>query len=387
MLKLFYVCLFITSGVAVPFFPTYLRGLGLSGRELAFMMSVAPVLHLGVPLGWGWLADRTRRPDLLLRIACAGGGLAILPIIGLRRLSAMAAVYGLYQFFYVPILALADSLALDRMRKMGEDYTRVRLWGSASFLAVCATVGWILEARGRPADPLVPALMGTGLLTAAAAAFGLKGEPGRAAPHFSDLGALLRNRRFLFIVVFAPLHWAALTPYHGFLGILALDRGFPQSLVGTAFFLAVFAEVGAFFAFPRLRRHARLETLLALTAALTSLRWVLTSGLVFPPLGPNPFLILQALHAASFGLFWASSMAWLGDAVPPGLRATGQALFTALTFGVGNLLGFSACGRLYDATGGAQTAFLAAAVLELVPLTMALVARRYGAVGTIPRTN
>jgi PPP family 3-phenylpropionic acid transporter len=99
-------------------------------------------------------------------------------------------------------------------------------------------------------------------------------------------------------------------------------------------------------------------------------------------------LTLQALHAASFGLFWASSMAWLGEAVPPGLRATGQALFTALTFGLGNLLGFSACGRLYDASGGAQTAFLAAAALELVPLTMALVARRsYGAAGTIPRTN
>ena len=30
------------------------------------MMSVAPFFHLAVPLGWGWLADKSRRPDLLL---------------------------------------------------------------------------------------------------------------------------------------------------------------------------------------------------------------------------------------------------------------------------------------------------------------------------------
>jgi predicted MFS family arabinose efflux permease len=69
-------------------------------------------------------------------------------------------------------------------------------------------------------------------------------------------------------------------------------------------------------------------------------------------------------------------MAWLAEAVPTPLRATGQALFTACTFGLGNLLGFAACGRLYDSTGSAEAAFLAAAGLELIPLTMALLARR-----------
>jgi PPP family 3-phenylpropionic acid transporter len=376
MLKLFYVCLFITSGVSVPFFPPYLRGLGLSGKQVSMMMSVAPVLHLGIPLGWGWLADRTRRPDLLLRIACAGAAGCILPLVGVRAVPAMVAIYAVHQFFAVPILGLADSLAIDRMRKTGEDYTRVRLWGSASFIVVCYAVSWVLDARHRTGDPLVPILIGVGFASACIAAFGLRGEPGRPAPHLREVRALLGNRRFLFILVLAPLHWAALTPYHGFLGILALDRGFPSSTVGSAFFIAVLAEVAAFIAFPRLRRRFSLETLLAFMAAVSCLRWALIAGIPFGRPSAGAFLLLQVLHAASFGLYWASAMAWLAEAVPTPLRATGQALFTACTFGLGNLLGFAACGRLYDSTGSAEAAFLAAAGLELIPLTMALLARR-----------
>jgi PPP family 3-phenylpropionic acid transporter len=380
MLKLFYVCLFVTSGVAVPFFPTYLRGLGLGGRQVSLMMSVAPFFHLAVPLGWGWLADRTRRPDLLLRVACAGAALLILPILGVRdprAMTALLAIYACHQFFAVPILGLSDSLALDRMRRMGEDYTRVRLWGSASFLVVCWVVGKLLEVRGRgAADPLVPSLLAVGFALAALAAFGLRGEPGRAPPHLREVRQLLRNERFLFILILAPLHWAALTPYHGFFGILMLDHGFATTAVSHSYFLAVLAEVAAFLIFPQLRRRFRLETLLGFMAAVSAVRWLLVSGIPFGPLHEAPLTALQMLHAASFGLYWASAMAWLADAVPASLRATGQALFTSVTFGVGNLFGFAIAGRLYDFTGGAEAAFLGASALELLPLAMAIWAAR-----------
>jgi PPP family 3-phenylpropionic acid transporter len=376
MLKFFYVCFFISWGVAVPFFAPYLRGLGLSGREVSRMMSVAPTLHLFIPLLWGWLADRTRRPDRLLRIACAGAAITLVPLWGLRptpgETSHLLLLYAAHQVFLVPTLGLADSLAVERMRRLGEDYTSVRLWGSASFLLVCVLAGWWLDARGQTADVLVLQLMSLGLALATLTAFGLRGETGRPQPHLREVGALLKQKRFVFLLVLAPLHWAGLTPYHGFLGILARDRGFSSFLIGAAFLVAVLAEVIAFIVFPRLRRRASLEALLAVTTGLTAVRWFLTSGMLFGEPSPAMLLGLQALHAASFGIFWGSTMAWLSDAVPPGIRATGQALFTSATFGVGNLVGYAVCGRLYDRTGGAEAGFFAAACLELVPFTMAI---------------
>ncbi len=72
MLKLFYLCFFISSGVSIPFFPAYLRQIGLSGQQVSLLLAIAPALQLGVPLLWGWIADRTRRPDLVLRALCLG---------------------------------------------------------------------------------------------------------------------------------------------------------------------------------------------------------------------------------------------------------------------------------------------------------------------------
>ena len=73
----------------------------------------------------------------------------------------------------------------------------------------------------------------------------------------------------------------------------------------------------------------------------------------------------------TFGMFWATSMAWIGECVPSKLRATGQMLFST-TLGIGALVGFPAVGALYDATGGAGTAFAVAGSLEVIPILLVL---------------
>jgi PPP family 3-phenylpropionic acid transporter len=57
--------------------------------------------------------------------------------------------------------------------------------------------------------------------------------------------------------------------------------------------------------------------------------------------------------------------------VPPHLRASGQALFAAVTFGVGGLIGYPAAGAGYDALGGHRL-FAVAAALELLPMLLVL---------------
>jgi MFS transporter, PPP family, 3-phenylpropionic acid transporter len=390
-LRLVYVGYFAAFGVSIPFFPAYLRALGLGGGEVALLLSVGPLFHLGVPLAWGWVADRTRRPALLLRIACAGAGLALLPLAFARTLPALVGVYAAHQLFGVTILGLLDSLALERAQRAGGGaYTWLRLWGSASFLVTCWAAGaWLSHdtagaggadggagLAGAPAwrglqGPLVPLLMAGGYALAALAALAVRGgEPGRAPPHARDLGALLANRRFLLLLPLAALHWATMAPYHGFLGLLALHRGWPPSTISHAFMVGVVAEIAAFFAFPRLARRASLPALMLVATAGTAARWLLIAR----SHTPAAFVALQLLHALSFGVFWGAAVAWLADVVPPSLRATGQTVFTTATFGVGNLIGFNAAGLLYDAHAGPARAFAAGAALELVPLGLALTA-------------
>ena len=58
---------------------------------------------------------------------------------------------------------------------------------------------------------------------------------------------------------------------------------------------------------------------------------------------------------------------------PESLRATGQALFTALTFGIGGIVGYGTSGVLYTHLGGHQL-FAIAGFVELLPMVVVLLA-------------
>jgi len=366
VLRLFYACYFAAIGASVPFFPPYLRSLGLSGRQISFMLAVAPILHLAVPLGWGWIADRTRRPDLVLRLVCLVAAAMMVPLVFVRTMPAMLFLYAGYQAFLVPIVGLTDAIALERVRH-GADYGRTRVWGSFAFAISSLVVGKVLDWRGRTdGDPLVPAYIAALLGVTFLVSLTLRGQAAPERPHASEIRTLLRDRRFLFLLVFAPLHWGCTAPYHGFLGILFRDRHLAQGLLGASFLVAVGAEMATLFFFSRLRARFRLAPMLIVAFLVTGVRWVLVAVI------QDPFWLvaLQSVHALTFGIFWASCLAWVGECVPPTLRATGQTLFTGVLYGVGNGLGMLGSGALYDAFAGADFSFALAGALEIVPVAL-----------------
>lgn len=372
MLRLFYLCYFVVIGVSTPFFGAYLRRLGLSGQSVSAILAVAPLLQLGVPLLWGWLADRSRRPNLVLRVLCLCACLASVPVIFVRTMPALLLLYAAQQIFAGSIAALADSIAVEKARAEGRDYARIRLWGSAGFVATSLATGAALDWRAvGGGDVLVPALITTGFGLSFLASLGLTGKASWEAPHLHDVAQLLRDRRFRFLLLVAGLHWMGLAPYHGFFGILTQDRGLSAATASRAFTVGACAEILVFVAFARLRARLDLAALLAASFAITAFRWLATAN------ARDAFLLVstQVLHAATFGAFWATSVAWLGECVPPKLRATGQVLFST-TLGVGAIAGLLSAGALYDATGGAGASFLTAGLIELLPLALVLAERR-----------
>jgi PPP family 3-phenylpropionic acid transporter len=375
MLRLFYVAYFAGTGVLLPFFPPYLRNLGFSGRQVSLVMSLGALFSLAASLLWGRLADRTGRPAAVLRVASAGAAACLIPLIFVRTMPGILLVYAAHQLFAVALMGLADSLAAERARQHGEDYGRLRLCGSASFIVACWAAGQLLVARGQRADRLVPLLMAVAFTLTALASLGVTSPARidrRAPPRAGELGVLLRDRRFVFLIGLAPLHWAGNAAYNGFFSILLQDRGLAASTASTAFVMGVTGELGAFFFFQRLRARVPLSGLLALSFAAGAVRWLVVACARSAAL----LVAVQLLHTFTFGVFWAAAVAWLGSCVPARLRATGQTTFTAATLGVGNLIGMLGAGALYDATGAASAAFVAAATADLLALLLAAVLAR-----------
>src|SRR5205085_3824964 len=225
-------------------------------------------------------------------------------------------------------------------------YARTRLFGSLGFIVAAQGLGGALSARGdRAADPLMPlvtvaCIAGYALLLnvrrSAAVASDARVAPSPSSSVLRSMTALLREPGVVPLLALCAVHWAACAPYHLLFGVLVRDEGLPSVAIGAGLSLGVLAELVALWAFPTLLRRFELSGLLAAACSASALRWWLMSRVH----GAPSLVLLQLFHAATFGLWWACAVEAMGRLVPVPVRATGQALFSALVFGAGNAIGY-----------------------------------------------
>ena len=386
MIEVFYFFLFQVTAIGMAFMPAHLAALGLSGAQIATALAVSPLLALAVPLGWAWLADRTQRPDRVLRCIAFGAWLGFSPLGWAHGRAAQSFAliltgYVCYATFWVGMGGLADALAVARVRA-GAIYGRLRLWGSVGYIVAAVTVGALLGPYAtRLNGPLVPCAMWLALAGAFVASLGLGGT-GEATtrPRLADVRALLAEPGLRLILLAGALHWACMSPYNVFFGVFLRDLGLAPLWWGVAYAVGVTAEMVVLLHFHRMHARASLDSLLAAAFVASALRWVGNAVLR----APAALIALQALHGMTFGMFWSAGIALVAATVPPKLRATGQALLV-MAINLGGAVGNLAVGRVYD-THGPGKLFAIAAVGELLPLLVVLRARRMG-IGTLARAT
>jgi PPP family 3-phenylpropionic acid transporter len=360
----YYLLHFTTLGIILPFLPAYYRSLDLSRSQVGWLQAMGPLLALLAPPIWGRLADRTGRADRVLSAVALGAGLGFLPLLWARAFPALLATAVAYAFFASSISVIADSLTLRRVEVAGGSYSRIRLFGSIGFVLSTTAFGLTVSQVDARAVWAPLAMM----FAAFAWSLGLRAQSAPAAGVSPLAGLrLLKHRDVALLLASTALHWIACAPYHGFFAIRAGELGLPPSVVGLGAATGVVAEIVVMFVYPEVFGRMQPRHVLALSFAATAVRWVLMSLLG----GAVAMVLVQVLHGLSFGAFYTASVSAMARRAPPHLRASGQALFTAVTFGVGGLIGYPAAGAGYDAVGG-RWLFAAAAVLELAPALLVL---------------
>jgi PPP family 3-phenylpropionic acid transporter len=358
-LRALYFVYYAAIGVLLGYFAPYLRGLGFDGKQIGAVVFAQQCAQIPAALFWGSIGDRIGPRALRFCTLGAAAALTLLPFA--RTPLQFSVVLALAASFSGGIVPLVDAATV---RMHGPSYARARLWGSIGFVVTAQGMGLLLAERGERAGDLAMPLSYWGcFVLVAIAAFGVRGSVESKRPHWSEAFALLRDRRLLVVMIACALHWAANGPYHLFFGVLVRERGFSSRVTGTGLALGVASEVLAMLYFPALQQRFTLRSLFIATYLITAVRWVLVAQAD----SAISLSLLQLLHAASFGLWWGCSVEALRRIVPERLRATGQALFSAVVFGGGNLVGYALSGAGYDLFGGAPLLFLCAGVAQLLP--------------------
>lgn len=352
--RLFYLFFFAAIGSLVPFLNVYFARQGLNGAQIGWLGSIAPLVALTANPIWGGIADRWHIHRQVLALCAFGAGAVSLLFLQVDTFWPLMAVVVVLTFFRTPIGALLDSAVLDYVRRTGGHYGRQRMWGGVGFVAVVLTLGRVLGAEQMEiAFWLHAGLMGL-LCTGLAFAIPIRGRE-TTVSLWQGLRMLTGSRRYMSFLGAMALLGIGTSSYVNFLGLHVLALGGDDGAVAIAWALNGLAEIPIMFLGGRWFARYRYSRMLQVAFLSYAAVWLLMA------LAQSAYVLsgLAFLIGICYGTMWVSAVNYAGEAAPPGLSATAQALIGAAQAGFGWSVGAVLAGYVWDAADGSAVFWMA----------------------------
>ncbi|MCE6237973.1 MULTISPECIES: MFS transporter [Acinetobacter] len=360
----FYFFYYSIVGTFMPYWNLYLQDQGFNYQEIGVLSSIAIVTRFFAPLVWGWIADKSGKRMLLVRIAtwmesCIWLAIFIVP----NTFQSVALLMLIFSFFQNAILAQFEGVTLfwlgDQKAKL---YGKIRKWGSVGFIVGVFTIGAILEIVHISMLPIL-------LLIIASLAFIWSftiREPDSAPTSQKYLEPLLPVLKRPTVAAFFAIEFILLfshAPFYSFYSNFLKSLNFSTTEIGFLWAMGVFAEIFMFSIASKIFQRFSWRSLVIVCLLVTSIRWMLVALFSHYFIGQ---LFAQCLHAFSFGLFHLIAMRVIFQNFSAGQQGRGQALYSTM-WGLGVALGSVLAGHFWKILSG-ELIFMCASVVVLLGL-------------------
>jgi len=363
----FYFFYFATLGSLLPFWSLYLKHNGFTAEQIGELTAMLVATKIIAPHLWGWLADRSGRRLVLIRITTL---LSLLMFSGFwyrHDYGWVAGVTIAFSLFWNATLPQFEAATLQHLSSQPQRYSHVRLWGSIGFIAAVLGIGRLLDILGIGDLPLlIGGLLGVNWLMAL-----ITPEARRLQEHKASgsmLPLLYKPELLAFLTVYMLLQ-VAHGPYYTFYSVYLKQHAYSATETGLLWAFGVVAEVFVFVWMSGLLRRVGPRILLLSSLVLSVGRWLMIAyGAECPPV----IVSAQVLHAASFGVAHVVAMQLLHGYFGTGHQSKGQALYSSLSFGLGGMVGSYYSGYGWELLGG-RAVFLVAAWVSGLALLIAFI--------------
>lgn len=364
-LAFLYAALFFVVGCYLPYMPVWLHWRNLDADSIAFLLATPLFARTLFTPVISFAADWSGARRAVLIFLAWGSLLSFLLLWASGSFWQMFLATLLLALSWTTIMPLIETVAVSGIRSAGLDYGRVRLWGSGSFILASFGCGLIIGALG--AASVLPLLVGGTVLMV----FGVhllprdiaSRPPSKASAlrriSLSDAAKLAHSPSFRLFLLAAACIQASHALYYAFGTLHWRSQGFADGTIGALWALGVVAEIVLFAASTRILASWGAARLLLAAGLAACLRWGLMA--FDPPLWAT--LLLQCLHAMSFGAAHLAAIYFLSKAVPDDHGATAQGIYAAVVAGLGIGLATIACGPLYHHLAGQAYAIMAVLAL------------------------
>lgn len=360
----FYFFYYSIVGTYMPYWNLYLQDQGFNYQEIGVLSSIAIVTRFFAPLVWGWIADKSGKRMLLVRVAtwmesCIWLAIFIVP----NTFQSVALLMLIFSFFQNAILAQFEGVTLfwlgDQKAKL---YGKIRKWGSVGFIVGVFTIGAILEIVH---ISMLPILL---LIIASLAfiwSFSIR-EPDSAPTSQKHLEPLLPVLKRPTVAAFFAIEFILLfshAPFYSFYSNFLKSLNFSTTEIGFLWAMGVFAEIFMFSIASKIFQRFSWRSLVVMCLLVTSIRWMLVAVFSHYFIGQ---LFAQCLHAFSFGLFHLIAMRVIFQNFSAGQQGRGQALYSTM-WGLGVAFGSVLAGHFWKILSG-ELIFMCASVVVLLGL-------------------
>jgi PPP family 3-phenylpropionic acid transporter len=321
-LALFYGAVFGLVGTQLPFFPVWLKSIGIDAPWIGLIIAVPSLTRFTVlPLVTG-LAERYQslRGAMIVTAFATALGFSILGT--LHRPPMVLIAFALTACTWTPLVPLADGYALKGVVRYGLNYGPLRLWGSAAFVVGAMACGLLVDViAARNLIWVIAAVAAPGAVVS------LSLQPLDAAKPTSaswpGATALLREPGFVAMIVAAALIQASHAAYYTFASITWQASGLGGLTIAGLWVLGVLAEIVVFALSPRFTLSPAMLVVLGGLCAAT--RWLITAQ------EPAVAILaaVQLMHGLTYGLTQVGTMGLMVRRVPGHVMATAQGYLTA----------------------------------------------------------
>jgi PPP family 3-phenylpropionic acid transporter len=318
----FYGTLFGLTGTHLPFFPVWLKAIGIDATWIGIITAVPAVTRFTVLPIVTVHAERGQvlRGAMIVTAFLTALGFAV---VGTQQAPlAVFLAYASTACVWTPMLPLTDAYALRGVARYGLSYGPLRLWGSAAFVMGALVCGLLVDVIA--ARHLIWVIAAAAALSAAVSLGLRRLELPRIVPAAQHGGrALLREPRFVIIIVAAALIQGSHAAYYTFASITWQAFGLGGLTIAGLWALGVLAEIVVFALSPRFSLPPSVLMVIGGLSAAT--RWLITAQA--PPVAV--LAVVQLAHGLTFGLTQVGTMGLLMRHVPIQVMARGQGYFAA----------------------------------------------------------
>ncbi|MBQ4499837.1 MAG: MFS transporter [Alistipes sp.] len=339
---------------------TMLAGLGFA-KNIGIFYAMQGIVSLFMPAIIGIIADRKIQAQRLLGIChllaaifMAGAAYTIQSAAGATNLRLLLTLYTLSVAFYMPTLALSNSVAYTALEKSGLDtvtaFPPIRVWGTVGFICamlLCDFAGFQATYEQFYQSAIIGILL-------AGYAFTLPTCPVNTSTQKKSfveaLGlrafALFKEKKMAMFFIFSMLLGVSLQITNGFANTFITSYEaipeyadtFAAQHANALISLSQVSETLCILLIPFFLKRYGIKTVMLIAMFAWVLRFGLF-GLGNPGGGVWMFILSMVVYGVAFDFFNISGSLFVNNETDASIRSSAQGLFMIMTNGIGATIG------------------------------------------------